>query len=781
MSTIIHRETSPFHAKTDWERQETWNAAWVHCPAATTPPLVTAYRLRFSLDHDQTARLHVTADERYELYLDGERIGRGSERGNIEHWFYETYELRLTAGKHVLAARVWSLGDYAPLAQFSVRPGFLLAAESGLGDVLNTGIAPWEALLMDGYTIQPPVYVWGLSAPITVDGQAFPWGWQRGEGDGWQPVMVDEKAASVIQQFGIAPLRYLRHGTLPQMMERKFSGGKVRHVAATGGDWVKTPVRVADHLSAEEAGWQGVWDGTSGLTIPARTNRRVIIDLETYLCAYPELIVSGGRGSRITMNWTESLRLRPEMWDFRQGNRDEIEGKYFFGMGNTFLPDGGEHRLFDILWWAAGRYVEIIVQTADEPLRLEAMTLLETRYPLEMESRFVASDPHLVALQPMMARGWQMCAHETYMDCPYYEQMQYAADARLEALVTFTLTRDDRLPRKMLYLFDASRHANGLTEARYPVRQPQFIPWFAMLFPAMVHDYACWRDDPSFVRSLLPGVRTTLEAFIHLIGEDGLVRTPEGWNDTESFSEPGISGLLNWQMAYALTLAAELEEDYGEVELANRDRRLARLVAKHADVAFWDQGRGVYADDLELSAFSETVQCFALLSGLTPPEKQPRLLAALAAGKVLKRTALQSTHYLFEVCRQFGLADVFFQRLAPWHEMLAKGLKTPIEDYEPNRSDCHAWNSHPLFHYFATILGIRPAASGFRRVEIRPMLGSLAQAGGRLVHPGGGEIIFEVQQKADGLHGLVELPPGVTGRLILPDRDLILTTGRKDF
>lgn len=781
MATILHREISPFHAKTDWERQETWNAAWVHCADAASPPLVTAYRLHFSLDQQQAARLHVTADERYELYLDGERIGRGSERGNLEHWFYETYALRLAAGEHVLAARVWSLGEYAPLAQFSVRPGFLLAAEGKLGDRLNTGVAPWEAFSMGGYTIQPPVYVWGLSAPVTVDGRMFPWGWPRGAGAGWQPVIVDEKAASVIQQFGIAPSRYLRHGTLPPMMERKFRSGMVRHVSAASGDWPNTPVRAADHLPAESSGWQGVVDGTSGLTIPPHTNRRVILDLQTYLCAYPELVVSGGKGSRITVNWTESLRLRPEMWDFRQGNRDEIEGKYFFGMGNTFLPDGGESRLFDFLWWAAGRYVEIIVQTADEPLRLETFRLLETRYPLEMESRFVASDPHLVALQPMMVRGWQMCAHETYMDCPYYEQMQYAADARLEALITFSLTRDDRLPRKMLYLFDAARHANGLTEARYPVRQPQFIPWFAMLFPAMVQDYAFWRDDPEFVRSLLPGMRTTLEAFIHLIGADGLVRTPEGWNDTESFSEPGISGLLNWQMAYALNLAAELEDVRGEVELANRHRRLARQVAKMADAAFWDQQRGVYADDLERTAFSETVQCFALLSGLTPPEKLQPLLAALAAGKTLKRTALQSTHYLFEVCRQFGLADLFFQRLAPWHEMLAQGLKTPIEDYEPNRSDCHAWNSHPLFHYFATILGIRPAAPGFQRVEIRPLMGSLAKAGGRLVHPAGGEIIVEVQQTAAGMHGRVELPPGVIGRLILPDREVTLTAGRKDF
>ena len=32
-----------------------------------------------------------------------------------------------------------------------------------------------------------------------------------------------------------------------------------------------------------------------------------------------------------------------------------------------------------------------------------------------------------------------MCAHETYMDCPYYEQLQYGGDTRLEILATYSL------------------------------------------------------------------------------------------------------------------------------------------------------------------------------------------------------------------------------------------------------------------------------------------------------------------------------------------------------
>ncbi|KPV49525.1 hypothetical protein SE17_32100, partial [Kouleothrix aurantiaca] len=64
-----------------------------HWLAPATPgatPAVDAYRLRFSLAEAITARIHVSADERYELLLDGARLGRGPERGTARAWRYES-------------------------------------------------------------------------------------------------------------------------------------------------------------------------------------------------------------------------------------------------------------------------------------------------------------------------------------------------------------------------------------------------------------------------------------------------------------------------------------------------------------------------------------------------------------------------------------------------------------------------------------------------------------------------------------------------------------------
>ncbi|NJM06599.1 hypothetical protein HC891_11040 [Candidatus Gracilibacteria bacterium] len=153
--------------------------------------------------------------------------------------------------------------------------------------------------------------------------------------------------------------------------------------------------------------------------------------------------------------------------------------------------------------------------------------------------------------------------------------MQYVGDTRLECLVTYVLSRDDRLPRKALRLFDASRLTSGLTQSRYPSRLRQIIPPFSLWWVCMLHDYLFWRDDTAFVRALLPGQRAVLDAFSALRGADGLVRSPQGWNYIDwvaswPWGEPpgakpgAVCGPLNWQYVYALRRAAEVEAALGE-------------------------------------------------------------------------------------------------------------------------------------------------------------------------------------------------------------------------
>ena len=76
--------------------------------------------------------VHVTADNRYQLWVNGTRVVFGPARGDLNHWRYETIDLapHLHAGRNVLAAVVWNYGELAPEAQTTWRTGFLIQGDT---------------------------------------------------------------------------------------------------------------------------------------------------------------------------------------------------------------------------------------------------------------------------------------------------------------------------------------------------------------------------------------------------------------------------------------------------------------------------------------------------------------------------------------------------------------------------------------------------------------------------------------------------------------------------
>ncbi len=781
-----------------WHERGRWPAKWVtHPKSLGQGAAVQAFRLRFSLSAAKKMRIHVSADERYELWLDGERMGRGPERGDRLNWFFETYDLELGAGEHVLAARTWWLNEFgpAPFAQISLRPGFLVAGEGDAGELLSTGTAKWECKLLSGCGFVKPEMAWGTGAKLHVIGSEFAWGWERGEGEGWEAVKEIGHAFGPGHLIDQPPLWVLKAGRLPAMRERRVNVGTARHVQKLEempkGEMV---VRGSEHLAEEAKQWDAMLQRGTPLKIAARTIWRVIIDLGNYYTAYTDLVTSGGKGSSIRSWWAESLFEQVSHANAYghgrvKGNRDQIEGKTFIGIGDTFEPDGGTGREFNTLWWEAGRYIELIVSTREEPLVIERFSLRETHYPIEWRSKFESSDGRLEQVIPMAKRVLEMCSHETYMDCPYYEQLMYVGDTRLEVLTTYSWTIDDRLPRKALRIYDESRKSPGFTQSRYPSRVQQTIPPFSLWWIGMLHDYMMWRGDRAFVADLMPGVRSVLDAFGKWKTEEGLVRGPAGWNFIDwvngwQHGMPvdgnfGISAALNLKLAWISKQAAELEEFAGEPEMAARWRREAAEVGE-ACGAFWDESRGMYADDLAKKHFSEHAQCLALLGEIDGPEKRQKIIEGLLGADDLARTTVYFMHYLFEVFGKIGRIDRLIERMGLWFDLTKMGLKTVIEQPEPSRSDCHAWGAHPIYHYLATVLGIRPAKAGFEEVSIRPQLGPLEWAKGSMAHPCG-SIDVEVSRRDGGMSGRVRLPEGVRGTLYLKDQSIRLNEGATVF
>nr|WP_246455920.1 hypothetical protein [Ruficoccus amylovorans] len=517
----------------------------------------------------------------------------------------------------------------------------------------------------------------------------------------------------------------------------------------------------------------------------------MLLDAEDIVTAYIGVKSRGGRGALVDVSWAESLGHRACLHNnnflIDKGHRDEVIGKRFYGFGDSFLPgaDANSSEYLRVPWWRAGRYLLVRVRTADEPLTLEGLVCERTRYPLPARLRggFAApGDAELNAVLVLCERGLRNSCHETYSDCPAFEQLMYAGDTRVEILVHRVVDTDDRLARKAVQLFNDSRHGGkGWSWSRYPARLGQVIPGFCLLWVLMVDDFRLWRDDPDFVRDQLVGVRGVLDVFESCLGDDGWLQNLPGWqfidwspvwaNGVPSADAQGRSTPVQLLYVLALQAGARIESEIGSELRAAHLLRLAQRAGEAVRADCWDARKGLFRDAPGREAFSEHSQVLAVLGLMDTAVNKGRLLENLRATVAQGRSELAPvsyyfSHYFFEACAAVG-SDWLHERLQPWRELLARGLRTPIEGPEPNRSDCHGWSAHPLFHAAASIAGIRPDSSGFASVRIAPLPGPIPQLSCRLPwrakSKGGGDIELDLTFADGGVCGRICLPDGLDG------------------
>jgi hypothetical protein len=762
-------------------------AAWIWAPGKKEGELaVLRFENRFRLERARKTILHVSGDMRYRLYLDGELISLGPDRCDVNHWSFASYEVKLGPGAHCLSAEVWWIGPHAPLVQKSWRGGFILAAEGDLGPVLNTGAGRWKVYDLDAWSFgawpgegKPPT----VGACQTIDGRKLFAPTVKPE----TPVVVSGPMP-VSEWSGVLPGWRLDPSELADQRGRVTRVGKVLAVIEGGLD-LETPLAPAALKHPEIPDWQALLDKGQPVRLAGGRSVSVLVDLGDYYCGYSRATVSGGVGADVSLIWAEGLFERPASRRSKhKGHREEVVSKYYRGLRDTFILDGSTDRSYEACWWRSGRYVLITIRGGKSPVAVRDISFRETRYPFEREARFECDDPTIAAMIPLAERSLLMNAHETFMDCPHYEQACYVGDGRLEMLTTYALYADDRLCRRGLRLIDWSRHQEGFLNSSYPAT-PQIISSFPMYWPLLVHDYLYWRGDKEIVRELIPGMRANQGWLETLKGKDGLLHPLPGWPFVDTAPEwaafiygidpaKGASSILNLLHVTATIKLAEIEEVFGEQELAARNRRLARELFDGVMERFWDPKRALFADDAGKTGYSEHAQCMALLSGLMPKALEKACFQALIDAPDLVRTQpCFGMFYLFETYRRFNRGDLLLSKMDFWKRIPESGLKTAPEMYEPSRSDCHGWGSHILFHLFATLLGIRPAAPAFAQVEIAPSPGALRKIHGVLPHPNG---VIEADLNFEGGHctGVVTLPKGVGGVFRFGKKSQPLTAGR---
>ena len=208
------------------------DAAWVWHPgfAAESCAQTERYlRLRRAFTSPGAwARIDVSADERFVLLLDGRIVGRGPNRGSVENWTYQTYDIEIPAGDHVMEAIVWRIGEKAPLAQLSYRGGFIVKAEGVFDALLTTGKADWQVGELKGTVADESLdrgETWGAGAPFTVSGTDL----IHEQPSAWTNAVVVRKSLHpsewTIYGYGLRARGWLLYpSALPDQTDRTKSG-----------------------------------------------------------------------------------------------------------------------------------------------------------------------------------------------------------------------------------------------------------------------------------------------------------------------------------------------------------------------------------------------------------------------------------------------------------------------------------------------------------------------------------------------------------------------------
>ncbi|NBC10483.1 MAG: hypothetical protein GVY24_01945, partial [Planctomycetes bacterium] len=240
------------------------HAAWLWHPDAAVDELFAArFTLGVDLPEAVCMRLHISADQRFEWFIDGRRMGMGPDRGDLDHWSFHSYDVDLPAGAHEIAADVWWLGGLAPVAQVTRRGGFVFAVEdAALAERFNTGVAPWRVRRIKNWSFaRKAMQTYHVIGPQqTIDARQPRYG-EPTEPKAVAPPVQDNTTGVMPDHWRLYP------SPLPEMMHQPRPGAAVCAAGAGEPDEI-TPVREADTATERLSDWRALLEDGKPLTVP---------------------------------------------------------------------------------------------------------------------------------------------------------------------------------------------------------------------------------------------------------------------------------------------------------------------------------------------------------------------------------------------------------------------------------------------------------------------------------------------------------------------------------
>ncbi len=679
--------------------------------------------------------LNISADTRYKFYVNGRYVCEGPCQSDHFFWRYETVTVPascLKEGDNLLSFEVLYIKDECFYMQARKdRPALLVFGTLEDGDkkeeIVTGASSEWSCFIETGkYFVNKYSYI---SMPHT------------------EEHTCEEDVETTVE---VCSANNIKNGNRTQF------GVDDKYILEKRGIALLKPEKAAAFKELKH------------------TETCAEMDAGIYTTAYPKFIFKGKKGGKIKFTYAECYNQpgnrrkkgRRDMPDGEiAGLRDEIE---LSGKKQEFVP----------YYWRAFRYIKAeFPQGTDFDINKQKYS--PYFYPIQEKGYIKTSDDVKNKLWDISLNTLRCCTHESFVDCPYYEQCQYDMDSALEMMFMFRVTNDYSMGRKAVFDLARSQQPDGMLLAHYPATKRQVIPTFSLYWILMLRDYVTYSGDVSAVKELMSTVDGVLSAFDRLVGDNGLVGATDYWHYTDWVPgwERGVPPhgkdhpltISSMMYSAALEQAASLAAEIGRTGLAEEYLNRREAVNNAVNRCCYNKEKKFYEDVPGFGGYSEHTAVWAVLSGAVSGKDAQALIDRSFAYEV-NRASFSFNFYTFRALEKVGKYKEYSERLfGGWYKMLNLGCTTWCENPDDPRSECHAWSAAPIYEYSAMYLGVKPIETGFRTVAVAPDFTFADTVEGAVPTPLG-IIRISWSVKAGRVDFTLKLPKDVKAELTLPGK-----------
>ncbi len=716
--------------------------------------------------------LVITADQSYQLYVNGAYVCRGPARGFQAHWPYDVVDISpyLRRNKNVLAVRAYHPG----ISTFQyVSRGFagLIAAFRVANQSIVTDLT-WLCRRQAGVSRQASPSSLQLFPQEHIDA--------RLECPNWMSPNFDDSQWNQVaysRPWNSMPWPRLESRGIPMLHEEIALPSSLLGVqfgeCAPGAYEVRD---VVSHRAREGFDFAQAGGDASPLDIPVgpeNTFSSYLADFSRTTVGCLELQIEGAAGGEIIdALFAETISLSPLRPDI------EIDTHCRLALGVRLICRKGfnQHRFFHPVGF---RYLILTVRKNSTALRI-AFHVHQVGYPLRERGSFSSSNSRLERIWKACAWTQRCCSLDAYVDTPWREQAQWWGDARVQARNTFYLDGDDRLFRRGIHCIASQTTPDGVTYGHSPtIAHECILPDFTLTWLLTLWDHYWQTGSTEAFQSHLAVATKALDYFhqhtdkVHgLLRKDGRYWLFLDWADLFQGEYSAIYNLWYLQALEKIAILASLS---GYAELARQTgvqgkslrKALSILVGRDGLIRDGMDGNGRLAAASSVHAQTLAIMNRFNLSG-TESMLSARLLPA-ANGYCIGATPSPfwfANIYSVLIDRGFEM-DVVGSIERLWTPMAEYG--TTWEVFNPKRgreSFSHAWSAHPLYLLAQTIGGIRQDAPGWTRIHFKPIF--LGESGRATVPSPRGLIRSSWKISNDQISVTLALPQGVEASVALP-------------